>query len=111
MKRLFSENLVQEVGCIGPYLVPGTESIVQQSLSPISELNPMITGNSPYDGGNLILSNQERLDILQRFSNAKHFIKKYMALEIIFMENSAIVFGSTMKTYLLQKKFQKLRER
>ncbi|MDB9529451.1 lactate dehydrogenase [Oscillatoria sp. CS-180] len=75
-KQLFAENLVQEVGCIGPYLIPGTESIVNQSLSPISALKPMITGNSPYDGGNLILSNQERLDIIQRYPNSKDVVKK-----------------------------------
>ena len=76
IKYLFSENLAQKVECIGPYLIPGNETIVKQALEPISELAPIITGNSPYDGGNLMLSGQERLEILQRSPEAKSLIRK-----------------------------------
>lgn len=75
-KSLFGENLVQKVECIGPYLIPGNETIVKQALSPISGLSPMITGNSPYDGGHLMLSEQERLEILKKYPEAKPFIKR-----------------------------------
>ncbi|MEG3911014.1 lactate dehydrogenase [Microcoleus sp. w2-18bC1] len=75
IKNLFGNNLAQKVSCIGPYLIPGNETIVKQALEPISELMPIITGNSPYDGGNLMLSGQEKLDIVQRFPEANHLIK------------------------------------
>jgi hypothetical protein len=75
IKNLFGNNLAQKVSCIGPYLIPGNETIVKQALEPISELMPIITGNSPYDGGNLMLSGQEKLDILKHFPEANHLIK------------------------------------
>jgi hypothetical protein len=48
-KTLFADGMAREVDCIGPYLVPGRETIVAQALTPISELAPILTGNSPYD--------------------------------------------------------------
>ncbi|MEG3857699.1 class I SAM-dependent DNA methyltransferase [Microcoleus sp. herbarium12] len=75
IKNLFGDNVAQKVSCIGPYLIPGNETIVKQALEPVSELMPIITGNSPYDGGNLMLSGQERLDMLQRFPEANHLIR------------------------------------
>ena len=75
-KRLFYEGLAREVDCIGPYLVPGNETIIAQALSPISDLAPIITGNSPYDGGNLLLSVEEKKELLARYPDAEVFIKK-----------------------------------
>ena len=47
-----------------------------RKLSPISRLSPMITGNSPYDGGNLILGNEERSGLLTRYPEASAIIKR-----------------------------------
>jgi len=76
-KILFENGLAREVGCIGPYLVPGNEIIVAQALSPVSELMPIITGNSPYDGGNLILTGEQKLDLLHRFPDADALVKRF----------------------------------
>jgi hypothetical protein len=75
-KFLFENGLVREVDCIGPYLVPGNEIIVSQSLSPISELSPILTGNSPYDGGNLILTAETRSDLVNQYPEANGLIRK-----------------------------------
>lgn len=75
-KTLFSDDMAREVDCIGPYLVPGRETIVDQALSPISELRPILTGNSPYDGGHLLLSPEERADLLARHPDASVMIKR-----------------------------------
>src|SRR6185369_1874420 len=64
-KTLFEGGLVREVTCIGPYLVPGHEIVVYQALTPMSDLMPIITGNSPYDGGGLILSSEQRAELVQ----------------------------------------------
>jgi hypothetical protein len=72
---LFEDGLSREVECIGPYLVPGNEIIVSQTLSPISELMPIITGNSPYDGGHLILSNEEKSRLLHDYPEAGGLVK------------------------------------
>jgi hypothetical protein len=75
-KTLFDNGLAREVECIGPYLVPGNEIIISQALSPISELAPIITGNSPYDGGNLILTGEERSRLLHDHPETGGLIKR-----------------------------------
>ena len=75
-KYLFSEGLVREVACIGPYLIPGNMTIVTQALASISGLAPMLTGNSPYDGGNLLLSDADRLALIENTPQAVRFVKK-----------------------------------
>ena len=75
-KTLFSDGMAREVDCIGPYLVPGRETIVEQALTPISELQPILTGNSPYDGGNLLLSPEERSELISRHPDASYLVKR-----------------------------------
>jgi len=75
-KPLFENDVVREVACIGPYLVPGHEIVVSQALISISNLTPIITGNSPYDGGELILSCDQRAELLQKYPTASGLIKR-----------------------------------
>jgi hypothetical protein len=76
-KKLYGvDNTVRSAQLIGPYLVTGHDVIVQQSLSPISELPPILTGNSPYDGGNLILMGEERVSLLASAPKAARFIRR-----------------------------------
>jgi hypothetical protein len=63
-RRLFQVNqngLETELSAsvIGPYLIPGSNVIVEGRTQPISQLQPMQLGNAPYDGGELILENSE----------------------------------------------------
>ena len=64
------------VSNVSPYLIQGKNIIVYQSLRPISNLPPIITGNSPYDGGNLLLEKTEKTDLLFNYPDSKNFIKK-----------------------------------
>jgi hypothetical protein len=76
-KHLYgADNTVRSAQLIGPYLVTGHDVIVQQSLSPISELPTIVTGNSPYDGGHLILTAHERASLLRGAPNVARFIRK-----------------------------------
>lgn len=74
-KYLIDETHKKAVKNISPYLINGSNTIVYQSLSPISNLPVILTGNSPYDGGNLLLSSSERENLLRNDSAIK-FIKK-----------------------------------
>jgi hypothetical protein len=98
-KTLFYEGLAREVDCIGPYLVPGNETIIAQSLSSISNLAPIITGNSPYDGGHLLLTAEEKTELLQRYPDASRLVKKLYGSKdylsgnqryCLWIENSAL---------------------
>jgi hypothetical protein len=83
-KQLIDANTVQTVKSIGPYLVPGHEIIISQSLSAISELPPIITGNSPYDGGNLILTSAERGALVSRNPKAIPIVRRmYGSLDFL----------------------------
>lgn len=75
-KLLFEGGLGREVAAIGPYLAPGNEIIISQALEPLSGLMPIITGNSPYDGGHLILTNEEKDELIQRYPQARPLVRK-----------------------------------
>lgn len=70
-RMLFSEDNVRIVENISPYLTSGSTVFVVESRSPISDINEMLLGNVPKDGGNLLFSEDE----------AKHVpegVKKYL---------------------------------
>ena len=72
-KRLYDGDTVREVDVIGPYLAPGTTVIVAKASKPIAALEPMVFGNKPTDGGNLILDRNERDALLGRASQGRAF--------------------------------------
>lgn len=77
-KKLFyhdgskGEASVRIAGNINAYLLDGKNEIVGASRKPISEIPEMLLGNFPKDGGNLIISEQEKegLDCV-----AKRFVR------------------------------------
>ncbi len=75
-KRLYAEGMVREVDCIGPYLVPGNKTVVTPARASISGLSPMITGNSAYDGGHLLLSDGDRRELVAQAPQAESLIRK-----------------------------------
>ena len=87
LKKLFENGLARQVLAIGPYLVPGNEIVVAQSLAPISLLAPIITGNSPYDGGNLLLTAGERSRLLNDNPGAANLVRRlYGSQEYMYDE-------------------------
>jgi hypothetical protein len=74
-KKLFGDGSLRAVRMIGPYLIPNSNVIVHQSLVPICGLPPMITGNSPYDGGHLILTLEERKQLLSRYPHGAPLVR------------------------------------
>lgn len=76
-KRLFDGSTVRDVDVIGPYLAPGTTAIVAKASKPLApDLDPMVFGNKPTDGGNLILDRSERDALLEAHPDAAHFIRR-----------------------------------
>lgn len=76
-KRLYSDGIVHEAELIGPYLVRGSEYIIEKRSNPIHSLTRMDYGNKPTDGGNLILSILERDHLLLQFPATKSLIREY----------------------------------
>ena len=76
-KRLFDGDTVRHVEIIGPYLAPGTTVIVAKASKPLApDLEPMVFGNKPTDGGNLILDREERDALLNSYPEAARFVRR-----------------------------------
>ena len=86
VRRIYSlddngATIERKVGHINAYLVPGADAIVEQSRSPISKASPMLFGNMPRDGGNLILNREERASILNLYPELHKIIRPYFGSE------------------------------
>lgn len=75
-KFFYKNNIRQEVQRINGYLTTGAEIYITKSLSSISKLPAMITGNSPYEGGNLLLTPEEKNILSSGFPNSTTFFKR-----------------------------------
>jgi len=70
-----SEPKEKEVANINGYLVAGDNLVILKRSKPICEVPKMSFGNMPLDGGNLILSNQEKEDFIKQEPLAEKYIK------------------------------------
>lgn len=60
---------------INLYLIDFEDIIISSRSKPICNVLKMSRGNSPYDGGNLLFTNEEKIEFLKEEPNAKKFIK------------------------------------
>lgn len=69
---------------INPYLLNAPDVLVSSRSKPICDVPKMLLGNKPADGGNLILSSEERAEIIKREPNLEPYIHPYIgAVEYI----------------------------
>src|SRR5690554_3640888 len=77
-KYLFKDKFKQEAKNINPYLVDASNIVVKGVSSPLSKFPEMRYSNMPNDGGNLILSKEERDEILKNNSVKNYWIKEFI---------------------------------
>jgi len=83
-KYLFIDNFKKSAKNINPYLLDSSNSIVTGRSKPISSFPEISFGNMANDGGNLLLSEQEKDDLVRLEPKSKVLIKKLVgALEFI----------------------------
>lgn len=63
---------------ISPYLVEGSNSVVVTRSQPICHVPEIVFGNMPNDGGHLILTAEEKAELLQKEPAAKKFIRPFV---------------------------------
>ena len=82
-KRLLFENLqCKEVKNISPLLMDGETIFVEGTTTPICKWLPQMNfGNMPADGGKLILSDEEKNELITKEPNASKFIKPLIGAE------------------------------
>jgi type I restriction-modification system DNA methylase subunit len=60
---------------INPYLVDAKNILINKNSNPICKVPKMSFGNMPLDGGHLLLSDEEKIEFLNKEPQAKKFIK------------------------------------
>ena len=63
---------------INPYLVEGKDIWINKRRNPICSVPEMNYGSMPNDGGNLLLNESEKSEIIQYHPGAIHFIRKFV---------------------------------
>lgn len=84
-KRIFTDSSFKAVKNISPYLFTGNSAMVVPRNSSISpDRNKLAMGSMPRDGGNLILNEDEKQNLINKNIEAKEFIKPlYGARELL----------------------------
>lgn len=76
-KYIYADGMARQVKNIGPYLIETDDTIVEKRHLPINGLPKMDKGNMPTDGGNLILSPEEKNELLASHPNSSKFLRRY----------------------------------
>ncbi|MDC3316131.1 N-6 DNA methylase [Candidatus Thioglobus sp.] len=77
-KKLYSNDLSSNVDNINGYLTNASSVYIKRRANPISKLNPIVFGNMPNDGGNLLLDTIEKNNLIKNTPEAAKYIKAFM---------------------------------
>jgi len=85
-KVLYRGNYIQSVDSINPYLVEGDDIVVKRRRKPLSDLPEMSFGSMANDGGNLVLSKEEKEELINKEPAASRYIKKFVGSKELINE-------------------------
>ena len=77
-RRIYSGERFQNAENINAYLIDAPNIFVSSRSKPICNVPAMFLGNKPSDGGNLIITDEERFDILKREPELAKYIHPYL---------------------------------
>lgn len=77
-KILYIDGIRSEVDHINAYLLPSDTDFIFKSSNILSDIPEMVFGSMPRDGGNLVLTPEEKNAIISTAPIAKKYIKKYL---------------------------------
>jgi hypothetical protein len=117
-KLFYSSDGRRAVSSINAYLVPdGPDLIVSQSAEPLNGLPPMVFGSMPRDAGGLVLSPQERDEILREAPEAERFIRRYLGADEFLKGKDRYCLwireeeaSAAMAISALRQRFERVRE-
>ena len=75
---LFDEERGQQVRKINPYLIEADTIFVEARNNPICPVSQLQNGGKPTEGGFLILTEEEKCELIKKEPEAKVFIRPYM---------------------------------
>lgn len=88
VKCIFNGNQRTNVQNINPYLLDSDNVIVYAQRKPFINVPPMVYGNKPADGGNLIIEKEEYDEFLQKEPQASKYIRRYVGA-VEFLHNDS----------------------
>ena len=77
-KYIFENGTKRQVQHINGYLVEASNVFIQLRGKANPELPKLVQGNKPWDGGNLILSTEEKKELISKYPHAAPFIHKFI---------------------------------
>ena len=111
IKYMFDNNNKKIASKINPYLTEGSSTIVKKASNSISNFPSIDFGNMANDGGALLLSPQEKDELINLYPQSAAFIKQfYGSLEFIRGENKYCLW-ITDENYLLAKSIPDINKR
>lgn len=77
-KKLYDSERFAVVKNINPFLVDAPDVFVESKNKPICDVPEMLKGSSPVDGGNLLMTNEEYLELVSKEPKSQIMIKKFL---------------------------------
>lgn len=81
IKYLYKSDIKQKVKNINAYLIAGENIFIKKRTKPLFTDNIMKFGNMPNDGGNLLLSDEEKNELVNNEPESEIYIKKILGSE------------------------------
>lgn len=75
---LYSNGRLLKTENINPYLVAADNVFIERRTKPLCNVTEMVRGSQPTDNGNLILTEEEKEELLQHEPQAEKFIRPFM---------------------------------
>nr|WP_232086436.1 DNA methyltransferase [Bombella apis] len=77
-KRLFTGETEHQAQNINAYLLDAPDVYIEKASKSLFNLPEMLRGNQPTDNGHLLLSPEEKIQLLQQAPQAEPFIRRFM---------------------------------
>ena len=77
-KRIFDKDKVISAKTINGYLLDAPSIFIEKQMHPICDVPEICLGGQPIDDGNLVLTEEEKNDLLKSEPQAEAFIRHYM---------------------------------
>ena len=81
VKTIFTNDQIINVKHISPYLKELPDILVKARTKPLLDIPKMVTGNRPADGGALILTPQEKDELIAKEPKAQKWIKHFVGAQ------------------------------
>lgn len=77
-KFIYTNNLKKIASNISPYLIDTKTIFIKRTSSPISNFPTAVFGNMPNDGGNLLLNEIEKNELIDKYPQTIIYIKEFI---------------------------------